>query len=59
MNHLPIPQAVWQRRIREAVERLVNLYAAWHTAEPNQGYDAKAAEWRAELPQEATSQPVE
>ncbi len=27
--------------------------------EPGQGYDAKAAEWRAKLPAEATSQPAE
>ena len=27
-----------------------DLYDAWHTAEPDAGYDAKAAEWRAKLP---------
>ena len=25
------------------------LYDAWHAAEPDQGHDAKAAEWRAKL----------
>jgi non-specific serine/threonine protein kinase/serine/threonine-protein kinase len=28
---------------------LVDLYAAWDTADPGKGYDAKAAEWRAKL----------
>jgi hypothetical protein len=26
---------------------MVALYEAWHGAEPDKGYDAKAAEWRA------------
>jgi tetratricopeptide (TPR) repeat protein len=34
----------------EAVRWLADLYAAWHEAEPDQGYDAKADEWRARLP---------
>jgi hypothetical protein len=42
-----------------AAEALADLYTAWHEAEPNQGYDAQAAEWRAKLPPEATSQPAE
>lgn len=28
---------------------LVDLYSAWHAAEPDKGYDAKAAEWKAKL----------
>lgn len=35
--------------IPEALERLVQLYADWHAAEPDQGYDAKAAEWKGRL----------
>jgi hypothetical protein len=35
---------------REALERIVRFYDAWHVAEPAQGHDAKAAEWRAKLP---------
>ena len=31
------------------VQGLVDLYSAWHTAEPDQGYDSKAAEWRVKL----------
>jgi serine/threonine protein kinase len=31
------------------VRALVDLYAAWHAAEPGKGYDAKASEWRAAL----------
>jgi hypothetical protein len=33
----------------ECVEALVDLYTAWNEAEPEGGYDAKAAEWRAKL----------
>ena len=33
-----------------AHSRLVELYEAWHTAEPNKAHDARAAEWRARLP---------
>ena len=29
---------------------MVDLYAAWNAAEPGQGYDAKAEQWRARLP---------
>lgn len=35
--------------IRTGVEALVDLYSAWHAAEPRRGYDAKAAEWSAKL----------
>ena len=31
------------------MKELVALYTAWHEAEPGQGYDTKAAEWRAKL----------
>ena len=36
-------------RIGEALERLVELYTAWHAAEPDKGYDAKAVEWQQKL----------
>ena len=36
-------------RLPEALERLVQLYTDWHAAEPDQGYDAKAAEWQQKL----------
>ncbi|MBX3406615.1 MAG: serine/threonine protein kinase [Phycisphaeraceae bacterium] len=37
---------------RTCVRRLVDLYTAWHAADPGKGYDAKAKEWeeRLELP---------
>ena len=38
------------QRTVKCVERLITLYKSWHAAEPGQGYDAKAAEWRAKLP---------
>ena len=31
------------------VEESVRLYDAWSAAEPDKGYDAKVAEWRAKL----------
>jgi hypothetical protein len=41
----------------ECVQGLVDLYTAWHAAEPGKGYDAKAAEWKAKLPAEAAPKP--
>ncbi len=32
--------------------RLVDLYTAWHEAEPDAGHEVKAAEWKAKLPNE-------
>ena len=56
------PEATDERK-REALERIVDLYEAWHAAEPDDegdhGRDAratKAAAWRAKRP--ATSQPA-
>lgn len=40
-----------------AVQALSRLYEQWHAAEPDKGYDAKAAEWRAKL--EAAKSPPE
>jgi len=31
------------------VQALVDLYAAWDTTDPDKGYDAKVAEWKAKL----------
>ena len=42
------PREVWAAK-QKAGERLIALYEAWDTAEPNKGYDQKAGEWRAEL----------
>ena len=49
---------------RGVLEQSVRLYEAWHAAEPEKGYAAEAAEWRAKLEafnattQPATSQPA-
>ncbi len=40
-----IRRVFWQ----SVLKNLVHLYDAWHASEPGQGYDQKAAEWRAEL----------
>jgi serine/threonine protein kinase/tetratricopeptide (TPR) repeat protein len=34
---------------QRVVGYLADLYTAWHAAEPGNGYDVKAAEWRAKL----------
>lgn len=34
---------------RSCVQALVDLYAAWHAAQPGKGHDARAAEWKAKL----------
>ena len=38
-------------RQRKAQERIIKLYEAWHEAESDTGYDAKATQWRKKLPQ--------
>jgi len=40
----------------ECVQGLIDLYTAWHAAEPDKGYDTKAAEWQAKL--DAASPPA-
>lgn len=42
------PEASGNAR-REAGQRIVDLYDAWHKAEPEKGYDATAGEWKAKL----------
>jgi tetratricopeptide (TPR) repeat protein len=44
---------------REWTRGLADLYSAWDKAEPGQGYDAKAAAWKAKLPQETAPRPQE
>ncbi len=39
-----------EKRMHNALTRIVKLYEAWHAAEPGKGYDAKIAEWRDKLP---------
>ena len=41
-------------RTGEAGQRVINLYEAWHKAEPGKGHDAKAAAWRAKLERRPT-----
>lgn len=42
------PEGALVRR-REAIRRVVDLYTAWHAAEPGGGYDLKAEGWRDRL----------
>ena len=37
----------FEKFTNDLAEAGADLYDAWHTAEPDAGYDAKAAEWRA------------
>ena len=54
-----VPALPAHPRTIDTITALVELYDAWHAAEPNQGYDAQAAEWRARLAeQQATSRPA-
>jgi tetratricopeptide (TPR) repeat protein len=46
-HHAPVPPRV--RSYRDCAGKHVALYDAWHAAEPDKGYDARAAEWRAKL----------
>jgi tetratricopeptide (TPR) repeat protein len=46
---MPSPADIGIDLKREALERIVNLYEAWHIAEPGKGYAAKAEEYRALL----------
>ncbi len=41
-----------------SIERLAKFYESWDAAEPGQGYDAKAAEWRAKLPANEAAEPA-
>ena len=45
---------------RDALERILSLYVAWHGAEPDKGHDARAAQWRTKLAAHpaATQHPV-
>ena len=36
-------------RTHKCTEALIDLYTSWNTAEPNKGYDIKAAEWKRRL----------
>ena len=58
-NEDEIPAVVREARLREALERIVQLYDAWHAAEPDAGHDAQAASWRAQLQQKKESQTVD
>ncbi|MGJ8636906.1 MAG: tetratricopeptide repeat protein [Phycisphaerales bacterium] len=33
----------------KAIQRVIDLYTAWHISEPNSGYDTKAQEWQTKL----------
>lgn len=39
------------------VQALIDLYTAWHAAEPDKGYDSKATEWQAMLSAAKAAQP--
>ena len=41
--------SIGSTRIPETLQRLVELYSVMHTAEPDKGFDAKAAEWQKKL----------
>jgi tetratricopeptide (TPR) repeat protein len=44
---------------RTCTQEIVDLYTAWHAAQPGKGYEAKAAQWQAKLPKETALPPQE
>ena len=40
------PPEIYQNRKTDARERIIQLYEAWHQAEPDEGYDQKARAWQ-------------
>ena len=44
---------------RKCTQGIVDLYTAWHAAQPGKGYDTKAAEWKAKLPKDTDPPPQE
>ena len=40
--------------LEETVQQLIDLYTAWHAADPGKGHDAEAATWRGKLTTPAT-----
>ncbi len=52
-----VPTSMQVKDTRDCTQALVDLYTAWHAAEPDKVYDAKAVEWKVKLdaiPQPAT-----
>lgn len=43
------PPETYLYRRDEAIQRVIDLYTAWHAADPNNGYDTKAEQWRSKL----------
>jgi serine/threonine protein kinase/tetratricopeptide (TPR) repeat protein len=48
-EHLRVNPTAPPERQRRALGRVADFYAAWDAAEPGQGHDAPAAEWRRRL----------
>jgi hypothetical protein len=48
-----------EKEAGEWTQGLVDLYAAWDSAEPGKVYDAKAEAWKTKLPTKATTRPRE
>ena len=57
--HIGNENVITRRCNRDALERIIQLYDAWNAAQPAQGHDQKAAEWRAKRAAwQATTQAV-
>jgi hypothetical protein len=44
---LAAAKAIEPQKHEQCITALVELYQAWHKAEPDKGYDARAAQWQA------------
>jgi hypothetical protein len=56
LSRVPQPP---NRLFESVLQGLAELYDVWHAAEPDQGHDAKAAQWRTRLAEwQASTQPA-
>jgi hypothetical protein len=46
-------------RLSQALVRLIELYTEWHAAEPDQGYQIKAAQWQKKLEEQNAAEKSE
>jgi hypothetical protein len=52
------PESSMNRKT-EALQRVIELYTAWHVAEPGKDYEAKAAKWRLKLSESERDDAIE
>ncbi len=48
-NQINPPEQFRVLRLGQAIQRVIDLYTAWHESDPAAGHDTKAAQWQAKL----------